>query len=160
MTTRLVHTLTYDADAATSAAMLADPEFREQVCRSQLATSHQVSIEGSPGPGMQVHVQMTLPTDKVPSFAKKIVGTETTLVQTEEWQSASEARVSMAIPGKPGEIRGTSVLAEADGRTTRTVTLDITIKIPLVGGKIEDLISKLLGSALRAEERTAKEYLA
>ena len=44
--------------------------------------------------------------------------------------------------------------------TTETVDLQITVKIPLVAGKVEELLAKLLGSAMRAEERTGKEWLA
>ncbi|MEQ6903395.1 DUF2505 domain-containing protein [Nocardioides sp. YIM 152588] len=161
MTTRMVHTLTYPADAEAVAAMLADPAFREEVCRSQKATSYDVDVTGGPGAGMTVRTEMSLPTDKVPSFARKIVGSTTTIVQSEDWGTATDADIHMEIPGKPGEITGTSVIAPpVDGATSRTVTLDITIRVPLVGGKIEDLVGKLLGSALRAEERVAAEYLA
>lgn len=160
MTKRLVQTLTYEATSADVAAMLADPAFREEVCRNQRATSYEVSVEGTPGDPMQVRIEMQQPTDTVPSFAKKIVGASTTILQTETWSSVDHAEIHVSIPGKPGEMVGTAVLAEAGGVTTETVTLDVTVRIPLVGGKIEDLIAKLLGSALRAEERTGKAWLA
>lgn len=159
MATRLVHEMTYDAPLIEVAGMLSDPEFRQEVCRNQRATSYTAEIEGGVD-AKAVRIEMTQPTDKVPSFAKKIVGDSTTIVQTETWSSPSHAEVRVTIPGKPGEMVGTAVLAEKDGVTTETVTLDITVKIPLVAGKIEQLIAKLLGSALRAEERTGKAWLA
>ncbi|MEV5000955.1 DUF2505 domain-containing protein [Nocardioides sp. LML1-1-1.1] len=159
MATRLVHEMTYDASLIEVAAMLSDPEFRQEVCRNQRATSYSAEVEGNVD-AKAVRIEMTQPTDKVPSFAKKIVGDSTTIVQTETWSSPSHAEVRVTIPGKPGEMAGTAVLVEKDGVTTETVTLDITVKIPLVAGKIEQLIAKLLGSALRAEERTGKAWLA
>ena len=159
MATRLVHTMEYDAPAIEVAAMLSDPEFRQEVCRNQRATSYSVEIEGN-GDAKAVRIEMAQPTDKVPSFAKKFVGETTTIVQTETWASPLKAEIIVGIPGKPGEMRGTAVLVEADGVTTETVDLEIKVKIPLVAGKIEELLAKLLGSALRAEERTGKAWLA
>ncbi|TYL45168.1 DUF2505 domain-containing protein [Nocardioides sp. BGMRC 2183] len=160
MTKRLVHTMTYDAPAAAVAAMLADPAFREEVCRHQRATSYDVSVEGVPGDPMLVRVEMSQPTDQVPSFARKIVGSTTTIVLTETWACADRGELHLEIPGKPGEMIGTAVLTEAEGVTTETVTLDVSVRLPLVGAKIEELLAKLIGSALRAEERTGKAYLA
>lgn len=159
MATRLVHEMVYDASLIEVAGMLSDPEFRQEVCRNQRATSYTAQIEGDANE-KAVRIEMTQPTDRVPAFAKKIVGDTVTIVQTEAWSSASHADVHVTIPGKPGEMKGTAVLVEKDGVTHETVTLDVTVKIPLVAGKIEDLLAKLLGSALRAEERTGKEWLA
>ncbi len=160
MATRLVHELTYDAPVADVAAMLADPAFREEVCAAQRATKYSVSIEGTQGDPMKVTVDAWQPTDRVPSFAKKLVGAETNIVQTESWTSATHGDIHVTIPGKPGQMVGTAVLEEKDGGTVETVTLDITVKIPLVAGKIEELLAKLLGSALRAENRTGVTWLA
>lgn len=159
MTTRLVHELTYDAPVSDVATMLADPAFREAVCVAQKATKQTVTIEGAPGDPMKVKVDMWQPTEGVPGFAKKFVGAETNIVQTESWSSATHGDITLTIPGKPGSMVGTAVLVEKDGKTVETVTLDITVKIPLVAGKIEDLLKNLLSSALRAENRTGAAWL-
>lgn len=159
MSKRLQQKLVYEAPLAEVAAMLADTAFREEVCRNQRATSYDVGIEGDAS-ARTVRIQMDQPTDKVPSFAKKIVGESTTIVQTETWTSADRGDIHVSIPGKPGEMRGTATLVETGGVTTETVDLEITVKIPLIAGKIEELLAKLLGSALRAEERTGKAWLA
>lgn len=158
MATRLLHTMVYDASADAVAAMLSDAAFREEVCTNQRATAFNVKLEGDVD-RKDVRIEMTQPTDRVPSFAKKIVGNETTIVQSETWSSPTHGDVHITIPGKPGEMRGTATLVEVDGVTTETVDLQVTVKIPLVGGKIEELIAKLIGSALRAEERTGKAWL-
>lgn len=159
MATRLVHEMVYDAPAADVAAMLADPAFREAVCEAQGATQRSVEITPAGG-GMSVTIDQWLPTDGVPSFAKKIVGDSTNVVQREDWSGPMQGDIEVQIPGTPGTMRGTASLSEADGVTTETVELEIKVKIPVVAGKLEDLVAKLLGSALRAEERTGKKYLA
>jgi len=160
VSTRIVHELKYDAPLADVAAMLADPAFRSKVCVDQRATQHSVSIEGVQGDPMKVRIEYSQPTDRVPGFARKFVGSETDIVQAETWTSAEHGDIHVTIPGKPGELVGTAVLTESDGVTTETVTLDITVRIPLVAGKIETLIGKIFGSAMRAENRTGVAWLA
>ena len=160
MSTRIVQELKYDAPLADVAAMLADPAFREAVCVATKATRHSVTVDGVQGDPMKVVIEYAQPTERVPGFAKKFVGSEVDIRQEETWTSLEHADVHVTIPGKPGEMVGTAVLAEKDGVTTETVTLDITVRIPLVAGKIEGLIGKILGSALRAENRTGIDWLA
>jgi len=159
MSTRIVHELAYEAPLADVAAMLADPAFRSEVCVYQRATKHAVSIDGVQGDPMKVRIEYSQPTDRIPAFAKKFIGPETDIVQTETWTRPEHGDIHVTIPGKPGELNGTAVLTEKNGVTTETVTLDITVKIPLVGGKIETLIGKIFGSAMRAENRVGVEWL-
>ena len=159
MATRLVHEMVYEAPAADVAAMLSDKAFREEVCRVMNSTTYTVTVEGGRD-AKTVVIDMEQPTDRVPSFARKLVGDSTNIVQTEEWSSPTHADVVVTIPGKPGEMKGTATLVEEDGVTTETVDLEIKVKIPLVAGKIEELIAKLLKSALKAEHRAGQAYLA
>src|SRR5690349_6004024 len=117
--------------------MLADPAFRNEVCVATGATKHAVSVDGVQGDPMEVRIEYSQPTDRVPKFAQKFVGSEVDIVQSETWTSPEHGDIHVTIPGKPGEMVGTAVLAEAGGVTTETVTLDITVRIPLVAGKIE-----------------------
>ncbi|WP_435768954.1 DUF2505 domain-containing protein [Nocardioides sp. SYSU DS0651] len=158
MATRLVHEMVYDAPADAVAAMLSDPKFREEVCVAVNATTFTVTIDGGVD-AKDVTIDMEQPTDRIPSFAKKFVGETTNVVQKEKWTSPTHGEVTVTIPGKPGEMRGTATLVEKDGVTTELVDMEIKVKIPLVGGKIEDLLAKLLKSALNAEHRTGRDYL-
>jgi hypothetical protein len=54
---------------------------------------------------------------------------------------------------------GSIELVEDGAGTTETVDVEITVNIPLVGGKIEKLIGDLFRKALRAEEQVARDYL-
>jgi len=51
-------------------------------------------------------------------------------------------------------------LAESGGTTTETIDLDLTVKIPLVGGKIEQLIAGIFSAALDVEQKVGREWLA
>ena len=81
-------------------------------------------------------------------------------MQREEWSSAEYADLHVTIPGKPGQLVGSISLVEDGGTTTETVEGEITVNIPLVGGKLEKLVADMLRKALRAEEKVARGYLA
>ena len=153
------HQMTYDASPTEVRAMLADPAFREKVCAAMKATRHDVSVEES-GSGMTVLVDQTQPADGIPAFAKKFVGDEIRIVQREEWRGATSSTLLVEIPGKPGALNGSIDLAADGAGTVESVVGDILVKIPLIGGKLEGLIGELLASALRAEERVGRAWLA
>lgn len=160
MPKKMSHQLRYDGATAEQVyAMLADPEFREAVCRRQRVLRHEVSVEPH-ATGMRVRVEQVHAAQGLPSFATRIVGNEITIVQEEDWSSATEALLNVVIPGKPGEMVGKVKLAETDGGVTESVEVDIKVRVPLVAGKIEDLISGMLQRALEAENAEGREYLA
>lgn len=156
---RFSHDLAYDATPEAVAAMLADPAFREQVCQALHVLRHDVSVQGS-GAGMTVVVDQTQPAQGVPSFAKKFVGDEIRIVQRETWRDATNADLDIEIPGKPGTMQGAITLAGDATHTVETVTGDIRVKLPLVGGRIEEMVGEIFRSALRAEERVGRSWLA
>ena len=157
---KLSHELRYDGATPDQVyAMLADADFREAVCAYQRFPRRTVTITPG-GNGMSVSVDQYRPADEVPSFARKFVGAEINIVQEEQWASATDAALTVTIPGKPGDMRGTVHLEAADGGTTETVQVNVKVNIPLVGGKIEDLISGLLLKALKAENKVGVTWLA
>ena len=151
---KLSKKLTYDASADAVAAMLDDPAFREAVLERQRVKRGSVAIDGD-----VARIEQVRSADDIPSFAKKFVGDEIVIVQTETWTSAHGADVELAIPGKPGEAVGTLALVESGGTTTETVELDVSVKIPLVGGKIEAMIADMIGHALDVEHQVGVEWL-
>jgi hypothetical protein len=158
MATRLTHTMTYDAPLADVGAMLDDPAYRAEVIEAQGGVRGTFEMETT-GDVTTAVVDQVQPAEGLPSFAKKLVGSEINIVQREEWTSESYADLQVTIPGKPGKVVGSISLDGTDGTTTETVEVEITVNIPLVGGKVEKLISDMLGKALRAEERVGRDYL-
>jgi len=157
MSTTVTFDMTYDAPLATVTAMLADPAFREQVCDAQRATSKTVSISGIPG---TVDVTFTQKTEGIPSFAKKFVGSTITVRQHETWSTPLAATVDIDAGVPIADIKGSVGLAEQGAQTVETVTLQVTVKVPLVGGKLEALVSEMMRKALTKEYATGKIYLA
>ena len=162
MARKITFEMTYDAPAERVAAMLADPDFRKQVCDLQGVTRVDVTVtqpyEGDPD-AKRVVIDQWQPTKGLPSIATKIVGDETNIVQDERWTSPTHGDITVTIPGKPGEMTGTAVLRESGGTTVESVEMTIKVKIPVVGGKLEGIIGDLLLKALKAEQQAGRTYL-
>lgn len=139
--------------------MLGDRAFREKVCDYQRVLRHSVRVDRS-GQGLRVEIDQFQAARSIPSFAKKLVGDEINIVQTEDWTSPEEGSIHVTIPGMPIEAKGTALLTEATGGTTQTVNLNLRVSIPLMGGKIEGVVADLLSRALRAEHEVGVQWLA
>jgi hypothetical protein len=154
MSTKLTKQLTYDAPAEAVAAMLDDQSFREEVLERQKVKRGSVVVDGD-----LVTIEQVRSGHDLPSFARTFVGDEILIVQKETWTSPTSADIHLLIPGKPGEALGTLVLTESGATTTELVDLDLTVRIPLVGGKIEALVAGLFSEALDIEHRVGVEWL-
>lgn len=156
---RIRHELEYDAAPADVYAMLADPAFREKVCAAMDTVSHDVAVDDA-GQGMSVRIDMVQRTHGVPGFAKKVVGDQTRIIQSEHWSDGTGADLELEIPGKPGHIRGRITLTGEATRTVEAFDGEIKVNIPLVGGKLEGLIEKLFLSGMDTEQRVGAAWLA
>jgi hypothetical protein len=154
---RFRHEMTYDAALVEVSAMLDDPAYRNEVIAAQGGVGT-FEIE-TVGDLTTAVVDQEQPADGLPSYATRLVGSQINIVQREQWSSAEYAELLVTIPGKPGRVFGSITLVEDGGTTTETIEAEITVHIPLVGGKIEKLIGDMLRKALREEERVARAYL-
>jgi uncharacterized protein YndB with AHSA1/START domain len=151
--------LSYDAPPADVFAMLSDPEFRERVCEAQHAVSYAVRVEPA-GAGMNITVETEQNTAGLPSIAKKIVGDTTRAILSETWKDGSGGTVSITAPGKPTSAGGTVRLVEAGEGTTEVVELDVKVKVPLIGGKLEQLMVDTIRAGYDVEHQVGRDWLA
>lgn len=160
MSKRIRHELVYPgATVEQVAAMLVDPAFRQAVADYQGTLRSDVSVTPQ-GTGRKVVVDLVHGTDRVPSFARKFVGDEINIVSEEDWYSDTEANIFVTIPGKPGDMKGTSRITESGDGVVQRNDMEVKVGIPLVGGKIEDLIGGLLVKAFKAENKVGVKWLA
>lgn len=139
--------------------MLGDPAFRERVCDHMGVLRCTVEVDRQ-GDRMGVTIDQVQAAQGIPGFARKFVGEEINIVQTEDWLTPAKGDIHVAIPGKPGEMSGTALLTEDPEGVTETVNLTVRVNIPLAGGKIEGLVAEMLLRALRAENEVGRSYLA
>ncbi len=150
---------TYAATPAEVHAMLADPAFREQVCADQDVVQAEVSITPTAGGGMSVVVDQVQPTPGIPSFATPIIGATTRAIQLEEWTDSRSASLEIQAPGKPVTMSGSIALEPAGSGTVEVIDLEIRVKVPLIGGRLEKLMASLVERSIRAENETGRTWL-
>jgi hypothetical protein len=154
------HEIRYDTTPDQVHEMLMDPDFRKAVCEAATATiRYDVRVNGSGGV-TTVEVEQYQPSTHIPSFARKFVGDEIQVRQTETWSDPSAASLLVEIPGKPGKLTGKVSLAPDGAGTVETVSGDLKVSIPMVAGKLEAMIGDLLKAALRNEEKVGRSWLA
>jgi hypothetical protein len=155
---RFRHELSYDASPAEVFEMLADPGFRKKVGEALDVVSADISLERDDDGFTLVNDQVQR-TAGLPSFAKKIAGDTTRVVQTEEWSSPTGGTLRIDAPGKPTTMAGTIELVP-DGRgTTEVVELEIRAKVPLIGGKLERLMHDQVRDGMNAEREVGQAWL-
>jgi len=155
---KLRHDLVYDAPPQAVFEMLADPAFREAACNAMGVVSAEVTLERT-GTGFTLTVDQEQRTDDLPSFARTFAGATTRAVQHEAWSDTTSGTVRIEAPGKPTTVTGTVTLRAEGSGTREVVELDVEVKVPLIGGKLEKLMSEKIVAGLDAEHGVGTAYL-
>ncbi len=148
----------YNAGPQTVAAMMMDPAWLEEVARRSGATAYSASVDGT-----VTTMNLELP---APSLAQKFVGSSLSITQVISWSDAAEdgsrsGTLSVDVHGLPADINGTATRAGAgDGTTTVSYRGTLKVKIPLVGGKLEQMASPFITDAIDEQQIVGNEYLA
>ena len=150
--------LSYDAAPDAVFAMLADPAFREQVATAQEVVSAEVRLTSS-GEGFSFVSEQVQNTSGLPAIAKKIAGDTTKAVVTEEWPTTSGGTLSITAPGKPTKADGTVALRADGSGTTQVVELDVKVKVPLIGGKLEQVMADTIATGYDVEHGVGVAWL-
>lgn len=132
---------TYQADFATVWGMLADPATMK--ARYEGLGHRDVSIVESSGDATSEKVSMkvhrTVDVD-IPDLAKKVLKPTAVCVQLDEWWVDGDGRggrFKVETKNQPVEINGKTRLWPGEGATTEfEVTLEVKVKVPMIGGKI------------------------
>jgi len=106
------------------------------------------------GSELSVTTRRETPAD-LPGFAKKIVGDQTVVVQSESWRedgSGYACDLDITLEKVPGGISGWMMIV-AVGASASDWILEFTIKvgIPLVGGRLEGVMKRETEANLKKE---------
>jgi carbon monoxide dehydrogenase subunit G len=152
------HELQYDAPPDQVFEMLADPAFRQAACEAQDVISTDIELDRD-GDGFTLVIDMLQRTDDLPGFARTFAGASTRAVQRETWTNTSGGELQIEAPGKPMSMRGTIRLEPDGAGTTEVVELEIKVKVPLIGGKLEKLMADKVTAGMDAEHQAGTAYL-
>ncbi|MCS7483044.1 DUF2505 domain-containing protein [Umezawaea endophytica] len=102
-----------------------------------------------------------VPAEHLPSVAKSLLGGDLVIHRTEVWTAAgTTGTVEVTLNGVPGRLDGTIVLAGDAGGSRTTLTGQVKVSIPLMGGKLEAMIAEQVSALLDKENEFTTEWLA
>ena len=156
---RFRHEVTYAASPAEVYEMLADPAFREASCAAQDVISAEVRLDRQ-GNGFEVTIDELQRTDDLPGFARTFAGDTTRAIQVEEWPDTTGATMRIETPGKPSTVHGTITLRPEGSGTREIWELEIKVKVPLIGGRLERLMADKVAAGIEAEHGVGVAWLA
>jgi hypothetical protein len=158
---RFRHELSYDAPPDKVYAMLASAAFRRQACAAMEVISADVQLDPDPddGEGFTLVIDQLQNTKELPGFARTFAGESTRAIQREVWQSKESGSLSIESPGKPASASGTIRLEPAGTGTTEVVELEIKVKVPLIGGKLEKLMADKVEAGMDTEHTVGTTWL-
>jgi hypothetical protein len=161
---RLNAEIRYDADPQAVFAMICQAEFQERKCAANGAISYQVDISPD-DTGAVVTTHRELPTAGVPDFVRSLVGPTLRVTQVDRWGPAGpdgsrRATTSVQIDGAPVRFSGTLHLHAEGAGSVQAMDGELKASVPLVGSRIEKAAEPAIRAAVRAEQRTATDWLA
>lgn len=127
------------------------------------------SLDGltvDPDGGVTVRTTQVLRADRLPGIVTQFHRGDLAIGREEHWDPVSDGQatgsVNGGIDGAPVSLGGTMVLAPTrSGAASRlTCTAIVEVRIPLVGGKLENLIGGQLVDVLIAEQRFTTAWIA
>lgn len=119
----------------------------------------EVGADGS----IDVITTQWLRADRLPAIATQFHRGDLGIKREEKWSAIRDGQatgtVSGSIPGAPASVTGTSTLAPAKSGSRLEFKVTVEVGIPLIGGKLENFIGKLLVDLLIAEQRFTTVWL-
>lgn len=135
-----------------------DPEFATDLAEHAGATSHSVTKDDD-----GVHVEMAMP---VPGKFAKQLGSTLKMTQSFAWVDAKadgtrNGNITVDIKGIPVDVKAGAVLSPVgDSESEAKYEGTLTVKIPLVGKKVEEQIKPFIDQAFGGIHRRIEAWLA
>lgn len=114
--------------------------------------------------GVDVTTTQVLRVDRLPAVVTQFHHGDLKIHRVESWtgllDGKADATVSGSIPGAPVSLSGSALLTPSDLRAHLAFRATVEVRIPLVGGKVENFIGNQLVDLLIAEQRFTTRWIA
>lgn len=146
----------YDGSVDEVVTLFRTPDFISDVAQHAGAQSHDVSVTDG-----VTNLRMTLAT---PANVAKFVGSTADITMVFRWSEAEPSgtrrgTVDVAVKGLPVSVDAGVALSPTASGSAADYQGDLTVRIPLVGGKVEKLVAPFITEAFAGIERRAKVWL-
>jgi hypothetical protein len=114
---------------------------------------------------IEVVTLLVLRSDKLPGLITQVHRGDLRITRQENWGPVSDgvatATISGSIEGAPANVSGTAKLSPTaqSGGSRLDCRLTVQVRVPLIGGKLEDFIGAQLANLVAAEQRFTTAWI-
>ncbi|MCR3746615.1 DUF2505 domain-containing protein [Lentzea californiensis] len=119
----------------------------------------QLVTYSSTGEKTSYQLKQGVPAEHVPSAVKAALGGDLVIQRTETW-AAGAGTVEVAVNGVPGRLDGSFTVLDNGSGSKLTLSGEVKVSIPFLGGKIEKLIAEQVAVLLDKENEFTSQWLA
>lgn len=163
MATSLEHRSAFPAPAATVFATLVDEAFLRARLREIGGKDAALLRHTRTGDAVTFTLRQGVDAARLPSAARSLLRGDLVVEREERWRPDGErfaAATSVTITGVPGEIRGQSRIGDQRDGSLLVVRAEVRVSIPLVGGKLEQVVAGQVTKLLATESEFTEKWLA
>jgi hypothetical protein len=143
-------------------AAFTDPEFYQAKFEGIGHRNVTVISAGEDAGGFAIETSREVPLE-VPGFLRGVLGEWNTLLQSEHWRTAGDGagsnELEISARGVPVVITGTMRLARKGKGCVNEVAITIRASVPLIGGKVEQIVARDTEATLASEYEFIQRYL-
>ena len=155
---QFTQSISYPGTVDEVVAMYLTPDYLERrFGRFVVEGSQAVSVEGE-----RVSFAGTVRPELIPAAAARFVKPDLRIAFTEEWttnEAGATSRTSVTVDGAPVSVEATSTLTPTDAGSAREVSGNLSVRVPLLGGRIEKEAVARVGRLTANEQASAAQWL-
>jgi hypothetical protein len=152
----------FDKPAATVLKMFSDRAYFERKYKELGNTGIEVLEHVADAKKFRIKVRYTAKNSspQIPDFAKKFLGETNVVTQTDTWDLEKKTgRLEAEIKGVPVKVSADMKLADEGSGSTNTLRWSLSCGIPLVGGKLEQVVAGDIQAKAKADLAKSREIL-
>jgi hypothetical protein len=156
------HRTSSSYSAARVYAVLTDEEFLRARLKQLGGKRSELTAFSPANGGIRYSLRQIIDAEHIPSVARALIRGDLVIERTESWTGGDGeygGTVEASVPGAPGSVDAVTSLLDTAGGSELVLAGTVKIDMPLVGGKLEDLIVKQLTALLRAEAQFTQDWL-
>jgi hypothetical protein len=151
----------FEKPAATVLRMFSDKAYFERKYKELGFTSVQVLEHSADARKFRIKVRYLAPNSApVPDFARKFLGEKNEVTQSDTWDLEKKTGLLTAeIKGVPVKVSAEMVLKDEGAGSTNTLKWNLSCGIPLLGGKLEQIVGGDIQSKSKTDLAKSRELL-
>src|SRR5258708_6534461 len=152
---------TFDQPAATVLRMFSDRAYFEKKYQALGYRNIEVLEHSADARRFRIKVRYSAPNSApVPDFAKKFLGENNVVTQSDTWDlDKKTGRLEAEIKGVPVKVAADMKLADEGGGSANTLKWNLSCGIPLIGGKLEQIVGSDIQNKAKTDLARTREIL-